>query len=57
MERTGIKDKFALVRFAIKRAKQLIKEKDKRALLESEKVPVSVLKELQQGNKKDEEVL
>jgi len=55
MRKSGVRDKFALTRFAIKRAKELIKEKEKRVLLDSEKLTTRILKEIHQGKLKSEE--
>ncbi len=57
VDKTGIKDKFALTRLAIQRAKELIKEKEKRILLNSTKITTHVLDELDQGKVKSEEEL
>lgn len=54
MRKSGAKDKFALTRFAIKKAKQLLKEKDKRALLDSKKLTVYALEELQKQEEESE---
>lgn len=49
MRKTGITDKFALTYAALQRVKQLAREKDKRALLESVKLTSVVLSELREG--------
>ena len=50
MSKTGVNDKYKLTRLAIQRVKELIKEKDKRALLDSqEKLTTIVLKEMKEG--------
>ena len=50
MSKTGVNDKYKLTRLAIQRVKELIKEKNKRALLDSqEKLTTIVLKEMKEG--------
>jgi len=50
MSKTNINNKYELTRLAIQRTKELVKEKDKKALLNSqEKIPTIVLKEMMEG--------
>lgn len=50
LNKTKERDKYTLTRFAIKMAKELIKEKDKRALQDfSENLTTLVLKEMMKG--------
>lgn len=55
IKKSGAKDKFDLTRLAIKKARQLLGEKDKRALLNSTKLATYVLEELQEGGKLQQE--
>jgi len=53
LEKAKMKDKYALTRMAIERAKKLAQEKEKRILLgASEKITYLVLKEIQEGKLK-----
>ena len=55
MRKSGIGDKYELTRLAIRRVRQLVKEKDKRALEDTrEKLPTLVLKEIAEGKLKPE---
>ncbi|MCD6574843.1 DNA-directed RNA polymerase subunit omega [Candidatus Aerophobetes bacterium] len=56
LKKTGAKDKFTLARLAIQRAKQLIKEKEKRTLLDSEKITTYILREMQEGKIRAQEL-
>jgi len=50
MSKTGVNDKYKLTRLAIQRVKELIREKNKKALLDSqEKLTTIVLKEMKEG--------
>ena len=50
LDRAGTDDKFELTRLAIQRVRRLVKEKDKRALDNSqEKFPTLVLQEMLEG--------
>ena len=50
MSKTGVNDKYKLTRLAIHRVKELIREKNKKALLDSqEKLTTIVLKEMKEG--------
>lgn len=50
LDQAGIDDKFELTRLAIQRVRRLVKEKDKRALDNSqEKFPTLVLQEMLEG--------
>ncbi|MCD6257944.1 DNA-directed RNA polymerase subunit omega [Candidatus Aerophobetes bacterium] len=53
IKKSGVEDKFALTRLAIRRVRELAKEKDKRALLNSTKLTTCVLNELQEGKIKN----
>jgi len=54
LNKTKERDKYTLTRLAIKKAKELIKEKDKRALQDSnENLTTIVFKELMEGKVKD----
>lgn len=53
LEKAKMKDKYALTRMAIERAKKLAQEKEKRILLGvSEKITSLVLKEIREGKLK-----
>jgi len=50
MSKTGVNDKYKLTRLAIHRVKELIRENNKKALLDSqEKLTTIVLKEMKEG--------
>lgn len=49
MDKAGAKDKFSLARLAIRRVKELVREKEKRILLNSTKLTTLVLSEIEQG--------
>ena len=54
LNKTKERDKYTLTRLAIKKAKELIKEKDKKALQDSnENFTTLVLKEMLKGKVKD----
>ncbi|RKY81725.1 hypothetical protein DRQ11_15080 [candidate division KSB1 bacterium] len=53
IKKSGVEDKFALTRLAIRRVRELVKEKDKRVLLNSTKLTTCVLNELQEGKIKN----
>jgi DNA-directed RNA polymerase omega subunit len=55
LRKSGIGDKYELTRLAIRRIRQLVKEKDKMALEDThEKLPTLVLKEIAEGKLKPE---
>ncbi|MCK4618073.1 DNA-directed RNA polymerase subunit omega [Candidatus Aerophobetes bacterium] len=55
LRKSGIEDKYELTRLAIRRIRQLVKEKDKMALEDTrEKLPILVLKEIAEGKLKPE---
>ncbi|MQY70121.1 MAG: DNA-directed RNA polymerase subunit omega [Firmicutes bacterium] len=55
LRKSGIEDKYELTRLAIRRIRQLVKEKDKMALRDTrEKLPILVLKEIAEGKLKPE---
>ncbi|UCG94851.1 MAG: DNA-directed RNA polymerase subunit omega [Candidatus Aerophobus sp.] len=55
LRKSGIEDKYELTRLAIRRIRQLVKEKDKMTLEDThEKLPILVLKEIAEGKLKPE---
>ncbi|MFQ6066665.1 MAG: DNA-directed RNA polymerase subunit omega [bacterium] len=55
LRKSGIGDKYELTRLAIRRIRQLVKEKDKMALEDThEKLPTLVLREIAEGKLKPE---
>ncbi|MBE0477552.1 DNA-directed RNA polymerase subunit omega [Candidatus Aerophobetes bacterium] len=52
LKKSGVEDKFALTHIAIKNIRQLVREKDKNVLLESEKLIILALKKIQKGEEK-----
>jgi len=57
LKKIGTDNKYEVVRLAIKRVRQLIKENKQRGLLNSnEKLPTIVLKEIMEGKLKPEDL-
>ena len=55
IKKSGVEDKFTLTRLVIKKMRQLVKEKDKKALLEHKDLTTYVLEELQEDKEKPQE--
>ena len=54
LRKSGIESKFELIRLAIRRTRQLVREKDKMLEDNPEKLPALVLREIAEGRLKPE---